>query len=291
MASGARRPSPAEIAALRDWYRPRHRAYPWRRARPDPYAVLVSEVMLQQTQAVRVVPAFERFLRRFPDVHRLAGAGRPEVIRAWAGLGYNRRAVALHEAARAIERNHAGRVPRTPAELRRLPGVGPYTANAVASIAYGVPVPAPDVNVRRIVARVVRGRDPHDVRPADLTAALEGFLDRADPAAWNQALMDLGREVCRPSPRCDACPLRPACRFRAARRTPTRRPRAQGRFEGSMRQVRGGVVAALRERGTAGLAALARRTGEDRDRVRRALDGLERDGIVEAVGRSYRLHH
>ncbi|MGZ8584621.1 MAG: A/G-specific adenine glycosylase [Actinomycetota bacterium] len=126
--------------ALRAWYRPRRRAYPWRGS-GDPYAVLVSEVMLQQTQAARAVPVFERFLARFPTVEALASAPRSEVVRAWAGLGYNRRAVALSEAAREIERAHGGRIPGDPEVLRTLPGVGPYTAAAVASFAFGAPSP------------------------------------------------------------------------------------------------------------------------------------------------------
>lgn len=119
--------------------------YPWRASR-DPYAVLVSEIMLQQTQAARVVPVFVRFLGAFPSVASLAAAGRGDVVRAWAGLGYNRRAVALSEAARAIVRDHDGRVPADPQVLRTLPGVGPYTAAAVAALAFGAPVAAVDTN-------------------------------------------------------------------------------------------------------------------------------------------------
>jgi A/G-specific adenine glycosylase len=286
----ARRPTARELNALRAWYRPRRRAYPWRRARPDPYAVLVSEVMLQQTQAPRVVPVFERFVARFPTVRSLARASRPDVIRAWAGLGYNRRAVALHGAAIAIEHEHGGSVPATVEVLRRLPGVGPYTASAVASIAFGATIPALDVNVRRVVARVTRGCDPQDLGSDDLEAAAGAFMDREDPGAWNQALMDLGRELCRPAPRCDACPLQPRCRFRAAGRpsgTPLRR---QPPFEGSTRQVRGRIVAILRERPSADLAALVAAAGASEPRVIAAIDGLLRDGVVQRAGRRYRLH-
>src|SRR5438876_715357 len=127
--------------------------------------------MLQQTQAARVAPAFGRFVERFPTVRDLAAAPRAEVLRAWAGLGYNRRAVALSEAARAIVRDHSGRVPSDPAALQRLPGVGPYTAAAVASLAYGVPAPALDTNVRRVVARARVGTEPHEVRAGDLRSA------------------------------------------------------------------------------------------------------------------------
>ncbi|HXF73820.1 MAG TPA: A/G-specific adenine glycosylase, partial [Actinomycetota bacterium] len=125
--------------ALLAWYAPRRRAYPWRATR-DPYRILVAEVMLQQTQASRVVPRYRAFLGRFPSVRALAAAPRADVLRAWSGLGYNRRAVLLHEAARALARDHGGRLPRDPEGLRRLPGVGPYTAAAVAAIAFGARV-------------------------------------------------------------------------------------------------------------------------------------------------------
>jgi A/G-specific adenine glycosylase len=149
--------------AMREWYRPRSLAYPWRTRRPDPYGVLVSEVMLQQTQASRVIPAYRAFLRRFPAVRALARASRRDVLEAWAGLGYNRRAVALSQAARSILADHSGSVPAEPDVLVTLPGVGPYTAAAVASIGYGVPVAAVDTNVARVVARMVLGREPHEV--------------------------------------------------------------------------------------------------------------------------------
>ena len=150
-------------AAVLEWYRPRRHAYAWRRGRRNAYRTLVSEVMLQQTQAARVKPIFEAFVARFPGVAALAAASRADVLRAWAGLGYNRRAVALHEAARAIVREHRGRVPNDVGALVRLPGMGPYTASAVASIGYGAPVAALDGNVRRVVARAVRGAEPDEV--------------------------------------------------------------------------------------------------------------------------------
>lgn len=266
-------------AALLGWYRPRRRAYPWR-TRPTPYRVLVSEVMLQQTQATRVVPAFRAFLRRFPSVAALARASREEVLRAWAGLGYNRRAVALHEAARAVVREHGGRVPADPSALRELPGVGPYTAAAVASIARGVPVPALDVNVARVTARSRLGQEPHEGPAARVRAAAASWLDRGDPGSWNQALMDLGREVCRPAPRCGVCPLAAGCAFRRAGRRPTPAPRRQPRFEGSFRQVRGRVLAALVERGAASLGRLAAEVGDDR--VLPAVRALAAEGMIEA---------
>ncbi|MGZ5352712.1 MAG: A/G-specific adenine glycosylase [Actinomycetota bacterium] len=267
--------------ALRAWYRPRRRAYPWRGS-GDPYAVLVSEVMLQQTQAARAVPVFERFLARFPTVDALASAPRSEVVRAWAGLGYNRRAVALSEAAREIERAHGGRIPGDPEVLRTLPGVGPYTAAAVASFAFGAPVPALDTNVRRVVARARLGRDPDDVAVGEITAAADAWIDRADPGAWNQGLMDLGREVCRAKPRCDACPVATGCRFLADGVSPRAPRRRQGPFAGSTRQVRGAVVDVLRERPSATLATLVARTGFEPHRIHHAVATLHAEGMLVA---------
>jgi len=281
-------PAPAREALLA-WYEPRARAYPWRRGRPSAYRTLVSELMLQQTQAARVVATYSAFLRAFPTVRALAEASRADVLRAWAGLGYNRRAVSLHCAAQAVVTEHGGRVPTDPVALRALPGVGPYTAAAVASIAAGVPVAAIDVNARRIVARVAYGRDASLVPTGSVDATATRWVDRADPGAWNQALMDLGREHCRAMPRCDGCPLADACRFLRAGRAPVPAARKQGRFEGSMRQVRGGVVDVLRARSSAGVATLSRTTGFAADRIVEALDGLERDGVVRRSGRSYRL--
>src|SRR5438128_1336384 len=184
-------------ATLLAWYRPRRTAYPWRTNPPDPYRVLVSEVMLQQTQASRVVAKFEAFLARFPSLESLAKASKADVLRTWSGLGYNRRALALQASARAVIRDHEGSIPSDPAALVRLPGVGPYTAAAVASIGYGVPVPALDTNARRVVRRAILGRDTNEVGERVVREAARGWLDGADPAAWNQAVMDLGREMCR----------------------------------------------------------------------------------------------
>jgi A/G-specific adenine glycosylase len=265
--------------ALRAWYEPRRDAYPWRR-RPDPYRVLVSEIMLQQTQAARVAPAFRSFLRRFPTVRALAGASRSDVLRAWGTLGYNRRAVALHEAARAIVAHHRGRVPSDEAELVRLPGVGPYTAAAVLSLAFGRSVPAMDTNVARVVGRARLGVD--GASPAAVRTAAASWIDRDDPSAWNQALMDLGREVCRPRPRCDECPLASTCRFRRAQRAPGGTRTRQSPFAGSFRQVRGGVVRVLRAQPGATLDSMAREFGEPIERVAAAVAALAADGVVSA---------
>jgi A/G-specific adenine glycosylase len=235
--------------------------------------------MLQQTQAARVVPTFRRFLVQFPTVRALAGASRAEVIRAWRGLGYNRRAAALSEAARVIVQDHRARVPSDHEDLLRLPGVGPYTAAAVASIAYGKELPAVDANVRRIVARVELGVEPHQAAPMRIQQIAARWLDPTDPSSWNQAMMDLGREVCRPIPRCAVCPLKGGCRFRHAQRNSLPPPRRQTPFPGSFRQLRGRVLDLLRG-APATLSALSKQTGEPPSRVAQAVKALDADGLV-----------
>ncbi len=266
---------------LMEWYGPRRRSFPWRMD-PDPYRVLVSEIMLQQTQAARVVPAFERFVARFPSVSALAAAPRSEVVRTWSGLGYNRRAVALSEAARAVVREWGGRIPSVPVDLERLPGVGPYTAAAVASVAFSLPVAAVDTNIRRVVARAVLGVDGPEAPLGAVRGAGQDWLDRSDPGGFNQALMDLGREICRPRPRCEACPLASGCRFRRTRPPVTRVRPPQPSFQGSSRQVRGSVVETLRSRASVTLARLARDAAVPVARVAEAVRALADEGLVRA---------
>jgi A/G-specific adenine glycosylase len=270
-------------ARLLAWYEGRRASFPWRRS-DDPYAVWVSEVMLQQTQAPRVVPHFERFVARFPTVGSLAAAPRGEVVKAWDGLGYNRRAIALADAARIVVRDLGGRVPDDVDALARLPGVGPYTAAAVASIAFGRRVAAIDTNVRRVVARVRAGAEAPSLERGEVERLAGAWIDRSDPGAWNQALMDVGREHCRPRPRCDGCPLTTSCRFRRSGRHGVVPPprRASPRFEGSSRQLRGAIVRELRHRPTTTIAALATTTGFERERVVVAVAALDRDGVVRA---------
>jgi A/G-specific adenine glycosylase len=250
--------------------------------------VLVSEVMLQQTQASRVAPAYSAFVQRFPTVEALAAAGRRAVIRAWSGLGYNRRAVWLFEAASKIVAEHGARVPSDTEALRELPGVGPYTAAAVASIAFDAPVPAVDTNVRRVIARVVNGREAEALSLRDGHLLARQWLDPTAPGEWNQALMDLGREICRPLPRCDHCPLATHCIYRrrgsaevrSARRTS--RYRVSAPFDGSFRQLRGGIVATLRDRTVVTLGTLAGLTGRPLPEVTAAVNALAQDGLVRA---------
>ncbi len=209
--------SPGERLAR--WFRDNARELPWRTAPRDPYRVLVSEVMLQQTQVDRVAPRFEAFLSRFPDLETLAAAGEEEVLEAWSGLGYYRRARALHRLAReAVVR---GGLPSTAGELRDLPGIGPYTAAAVASLAWGERVPVLDGNVLRVGARVLGlAQDPRAPGPRRAIAAwVESLMGEVPPAVVNEALMELGATVCSPrAPGCSGCPLAAACSARASGR-------------------------------------------------------------------------
>ncbi len=219
---------------LLDWYHPHRRDLPWRVRpgdTPDPYRVLVSEAMLQQTQVATVVPYFERFMAAFPTVEALAGAEEGEVLRLWQGLGYYSRARRLHAAAGVIVQELGGRVPGTVEGLLALPGVGRYTAGAVASIAFGVPAPIVDGNVERVLTRVMLWDRPVDDPETKrrLWEWAEMLAAGEQPGDVNQAVMDLGALVCVPaSPNCLLCPLAGVCRARAAGRegeVPVKPPR------------------------------------------------------------------
>jgi A/G-specific adenine glycosylase len=200
--------------ALADWYRSSARDLPWRRT-SDPYAIAVSEFMLQQTQVVTVIPYFERWLKLFPDWRALAAAEEGSVIKAWEGLGYYRRARNLQALARAVVAE--GGMPRDGEELLAQPGIGPYTAAAIGSIAFGLPLAVLDGNVMRVLARLLACRDDiaQPATRARLQAVADEFLDRADPGTHNQAVMELGATVCVPrQPLCLLCPLKRDCRGR-----------------------------------------------------------------------------
>lgn len=211
--------------ALLEYYDKNKRRLPWR-GETDPYRILVSEVMLQQTRVETVLDYYEAWLDRFPDLETLAAADPDEVLQAWEGLGYYRRARNLHRTARVVCERPDASLPTTYVELRELPGLGEYTAGAVASIAFGESVPAPDGNVRRVLSRLFDEPDPKSAWLRD-TAAL--LLDRERPGDWNQALMDLGATVCKPrEPRCVRCPIAEWCAARAAG-TQEERPGARPR--------------------------------------------------------------
>ncbi len=248
---------PSQAAALLAWYRRHARRLPWR-DHPDPYAVWISEVMLQQTRVETVIPYFKAWMRRFPGVRELAGASVQQVLRAWEGLGYYQRAVNLHRAARQILSNGEVRWPQTACAWRVLPGVGDYTAAAVAALAFGKDEIALDGNLRRVLARWIDL--PVDVRSPEgerrLLAKARSLLPAGKAAAFNQALMDLGAMICTPrAPMCERCPIRSGCLARR-RGTQAERPVRAGRGRVPHRIVaaavlrRGGrVLIALRPEG------------------------------------------
>lgn len=201
---------------LLSWFEANGRDLPWRCTR-DPYRILVSEIMLQQTQVDRVKPKWEAFLAQFPTIEALAAATPGDVIRAWAGLGYNRRALNLQRTAQAVLRDWNGEFPTTPTELRTLPGIGPYTAGALACFAFERDVAFMDTNIRRVVQRVWVGPDDEPGSERELLNVAEAAVPAGQGWAWNQAIMELGALVCTAAkPRCQLCPLRPECRAYAA---------------------------------------------------------------------------
>jgi A/G-specific adenine glycosylase len=284
-------------AAVLAWFDERGRALPFRASR-DPYAILVSEVMAQQTQISRVVEAWGRFLTRFPTVQALADSSPADVLRAWQGLGYDRRALNLRRAARAIVEDHGGLIPSDIDALERLPGIGPYTARAVASIAFGARVGAVDTNVRRVLGRALAGGDAANISPGRIQSMADASVDPDRPGDWTHAVMDIGATLCRPrGPACEACPLRAWCRFAAETtalraavdRTPRRpaRPVPASRapaipFTTTTRWLRGRIVDRLRDVRGADWSIVAAPIGDhDRSAVRAALGALARDGLVE----------
>jgi A/G-specific adenine glycosylase len=280
--------------AILEWYAAVSRDLPWRRTR-DPYAILVSEVMLQQTPVVRVLPAWEAWLARWPVPAALAADSPAEAIRMWGRLGYPRRALRLRDCAVAVVQRHGGEVPDRLDQLLALPGVGTYTARAVAAFAYGQRHPVVDTNVRRVVVRAVAGEPDAGptTRPADLVATEELLpLEPAAAALANAAIMELGALVCTArSPRCAECPVEAVCAWRASGRVapsgPSRRPQ---RYAGTDRQVRGLLLGVLREAtGPVPRQRLDQVWTDDVQRSR-ALAGLVTDGLVEPVGEaSFRL--
>lgn len=200
------------------WFERQQRTLPWRQSR-DAYRVWVSEIMLQQTRVETVIPYYERFMERFPSVEKLAEAELEEVYKYWEGLGYYSRARNLHAAVKEVQEKYGGTVPNTPEEIHGLKGVGPYTAGAILSIAYGLPEPAVDGNVMRVLSRIFRVED--DITKASTRKLFEAIVRRIiahrNPSFFNQALMELGALICIPrSPRCDACPVAAHCRARKA---------------------------------------------------------------------------
>lgn len=276
--------------AVGTWAAALPRDLPWRRTR-DPWAVLVSETMLQQTQVARVVPKYHAFLERFPTASVCASAPLGDVVDAWAGLGYNRRAVLLHAAAVSVARGHGGVFPASLADLLALPGVGPYTARAILAFAFERDVAVLDSNVARVLAR----HGGCSLSARDAQACADALVPAGRGWWWNQAMLDLGALVCtKRSPRCDSCPIRATCAWRGDGPDPAIGsagvPAPQSRFAGSDRQGRGRLVAALR-RSTVPETALASVMGwpDDCARADRVARGVVADGLAVSFDGVYSL--
>jgi len=275
-----------------DWFAASGRALAFRRA-TDPWAILVSEVIAQQTQAARAAEAWTRFMAEFPTPAALAAASPAAAIRAWRGLGYNRRALALRAAAIDIVGKFDGAVPDDLDALMSLPGVGPYTARAVLVFAFGRPVAALDVNIRRVVGRAFLDAE---LPARKMQAAADALVPDDHAAVWTHALMDIGAAFCRPQdPRCGACPLRALCRYAAASGPAAPRPTAQprrpaARFPATSRWLRGRILDRLRDAPDDSWTTFDAAIGEhDSTAVLASLARLSTEGMIELDGIRARL--
>jgi len=290
------------------WYERHGRAHlPWRTTR-DPYRVLVSEFMLQQTQVDRVLPKYEAFLERFPDVPALASASTADVLRMWQGLGYNSRAVRLRQIAQAVVERFGGAMPSDEQTLRSLPGIGPYTVAAVRAFAFDCDDAAIDTNVRRVTHRVLHGLEhPPRVAAADLDADARALVPSGRGHDWNSAMMDLGATICTArAPKCLICPLQPACaaapidaaQLESARSVHVRKrsPQEAMPFEKTTRYARGRIIDRLRELPPGQRISLldlheqvTLRIGRTREELDALVNRLQDDGLVAVRDRQVSL--
>ncbi|ODQ43445.1 A/G-specific adenine glycosylase [Corynebacterium amycolatum] len=276
-------------AALRDWYRANMRPLPWREEGTSPWAVLVSEVMSQQTPVARVIPSWHAWLEKWPTPADLAVAPKDEVLRMWGKLGYPRRALRLRECAETIVEKHDGEVPSDVDTLLALPGVGDYTARAVAAFAFGARTPVVDINVRRVLRRHRQGTYlPGTAKRADMALVEELLpLDPTTAAETSVALMELGATVCRTTPECEACPIATSCVWIAAGRPEPEdheiaaAKRRVQKFEGTDRQVRGLLLDVLRAADSPVEQAALDAVWDDAHQRSRALFSLLDDGLAE----------
>jgi A/G-specific adenine glycosylase len=281
--------------AVTAWFGRAARDLPWRRPGFSPWGILVSEVMLQQTPVLRVIEPLAEWLRRWPCAADLAAESPGEAVRAWGRLGYPRRALRLHACAVAILERHGGVVPDRVDDLLALPGIGHYTARAVACFAYGRRHPVVDTNVRRVLARAIGGQgQPGPPSTARDLATMDALLpeDSREARRFNAGMMELGALVCTASsPRCDDCPIAGLCAWRQAgypRYTGARRP-VQKRYEGSDRQVRGIILHELRAAERTVSCPELEALWPDAAQRDRALSGLVADGLAVPVDHGYRL--
>lgn len=275
--------------AIITWYTHHARELPWRSPTRTPWGVLVSEVMLQQTPVARVLPVWREWMARWPEPSSLAAAEPAAAIRAWGRLGYPRRALRLHAAAVAITSRHDGVVPAGYDDLTALPGIGDYTAAAVAVFAYGRRHPVLDTNVRRVFARTMDGRQFATTSPTAAERSRAEQLLPADPqiaATWSVAVMELGALVCTSrAPHCRVCPVSGTCAWRSAGSPAHAGPPRRGQpWEGTDRQARGRIMAVMRAAEGPVAAAALEVSWPDPAQRTRALDSLVADGLVEALG-------
>lgn len=270
------------------WFADNARDLPWRSPQCSPWGVYVSEVMSHQTPVARVEPVWRHWMERWPEPAALAADSPGEAVREWGRLGYPRRALRLHESARVMVAEHEGRVPGSYDELLALPGVGPYTAAAVASFAFGERTTVLDVNIRRFEARAVRGRALPDRSVSAVERALAEALVPAEPeqsVAWNAGTMELGALICTArSPRCDRCPVRTDCAWYEAGRPAHEGPLPRGQaWAGTDRQVRGRIMALLRTSEGPVSADEVDGVWEDTAQRERCVASLIEDGLIREV--------
>lgn len=264
---------------ITSWFAANKRDLPWRNS--TAWGVLVSEFMLQQTPVVRVLPKWNEWMERWPTARDLAAASTSEVITAWGRLGYPRRALRLHECARIISAEYDGQVPDSEEILRSLPGIGDYTAAAIAAFAYDAPTLVLDINIRRLFSRLIDGVDAPKPSPSkEERAARMNLMPHSNPHVWAAATMELGALVCTSrNPRCDQCPVSSMCRWRAAGFPLSDQPRKTQAWHGTDRQCRGVIVQALREN-----ASLSRneiqKLWDEESQVEKALSTLIDDGLI-----------
>lgn len=270
-----------------DWFEKNKRDLPWRNT--SPWGVMISEFMLQQTPVKRVLPKWHEWIDRWPTPADLAASKKSEAIHAWGRLGYPRRAIRLHESAAAIADKFENQVPRSLEDLRTLPGVGEYTAAAIASFAYGESALVMDINIRRFFARSIDGIESPTPSPSQIERRLRAELIPQDGALWAAATMELGALVCTArTPLCDQCPVKKICAWRAAGYPKSEIVKKSQAWAGTNRQCRGLIVQHLRENKSATQSVLYK-LWHDKDQSERALKSLIADHLIEATGNKYKL--
>ena len=270
-----------------EWFDQNQRDLPWRKT--DAWGVMVSEFMLQQTPVNRVLPKWHEWMERWPDPASLAAAKKSDVIAAWGRLGYPRRAIRLYESAKVIAAEHKNLVPRAPEVLLSLPGVGDYTAAAIAAFAFGDSTLVLDINIRRFFARVYDGVESPSSSPSQYERKIRAELIPSNGAKWAAATMEFGALICTArSPLCEECPVKRSCAWRAAGYPQSEKKSSTQGWHGTDRKCRGTIVQALRENSKATKASLYK-LWDNNEQVNKALKTLIADGLIETTGKSFKL--